>query len=173
VEVASLAAGDRMIRIADPGPQTTVQDHPGTVLARALDLGQRREAWHDDRGRNAQALSVVGDTLGVVAGRHGDHAAGTLLRREAGQLHQCAAGLERSGVLEVLQLEPDPGPGQARQGRRGDARGHGDRAGDAAAGLLDGGEGDSHGPSFGASMGNGRTAGVTGPGGSGIKSAAG
>ena len=146
-----------------------VQDHPGTVLARALDLGQRREARHDDRGRNAQALGMVGDTLGVVAGRHGDDAAGALLRREAGELDQGTAGLERAGVLEVLQLEPDPCPGQARQGRRGDAGGHGDRAGDAAAGLLDGGEGDGHGPSFGASMENGRPAGAPGPGGSCIK----
>ena len=150
-----------------------VQDDPGTVLAGALDLGQRREARHDDRGRDAQALGMVGDTLGVVAGRHGDDAAGALLRREAGELDQGTAGLERAGVLEVLQLEPDPGPGQARQGRRGDAGGHGDRAGDAAAGLLDGGEGDGHGPSFGASMGNGWTAGATSPGGSRIRPAAG
>ena len=58
---------------------------------------------------------VVGDALRVVAGRHGDHAALALLRRELQQLVQRAALLERGGELQVLELEPDLGPGDARQ----------------------------------------------------------
>ena len=36
---------------------------------------------HDDGRGDAEALGVIGDRLGVVAGRHGDDAAPALLRR--------------------------------------------------------------------------------------------
>ena len=55
----------------------------------------------------AQALRVVGHALGVVAGRHGDHAARAAPRDEVDQLVAGAALLERGGELQVLELEED------------------------------------------------------------------
>ena len=84
--------------------------------ARALDLHRRREARHDDRRRNAEPLRVPGHALRVVAGRDGDHAAGTLRGVELREPVQCAALLERGRELKVLELQEhrragDPGQG--------------------------------------------------------------
>ena len=46
-------------------------------------LGCRGEFRHHDGGGDAEQAGVAGDRLGVVAGRHGDHAAGALVRRSA------------------------------------------------------------------------------------------
>ena len=66
------------------------------------------KAWarHHDRGRDAEPAGVVGDALGVVAGRHGDDAAAAGLLGELDQPVVGAALLERGGVLEVLEFQP-------------------------------------------------------------------
>ena len=86
--------------------------------ARALHLHGGREGRHHDHRRNAQALRVVGHALGVVAGRHGDHAACTLHRIERQQAVERAALLEARGELQVLELEPDLGTGDGRKRAR-------------------------------------------------------
>ena len=47
------------------------------------DLHEGARPRHDDRRRDAEALGVIGDRLGVIAGRHGDDAARALGRRSA------------------------------------------------------------------------------------------
>jgi hypothetical protein len=79
------------------------QQNLGAELAGLLDLGERRELRHDDGRRNAQALGVIGDALGMVAGGHGDHAPLGLLVAEALELDQGAAVLEGARVLEALE----------------------------------------------------------------------
>ncbi len=84
-----------------------VQDHLGAMLARVLRFHLRRAFRHDDGGRDAEAAGVVGDALGVIAGRHGDDAAAALLGRENRQAIEGAALLVGRGELQVLELEPD------------------------------------------------------------------
>jgi len=43
----------------------------------------------------------------VIAGRHGDDAALAFVRRELQQRVERATLLERGGVLQVLELDPD------------------------------------------------------------------
>ena len=71
--LGELQAGDARVLegVAD-------EDDLGAEAARVLDLHARREARHDDRRRDAHALRVVGDGLGVVAGRDREHALGAL-----------------------------------------------------------------------------------------------
>ena len=95
-----------------------LEHHPGTEAPRVLDLHERRVARHDDGRRDAQAPRVVGDALRMIAGGHGDHARGRLLGRQLRQAVQGAALLERGGVLQVLELEPDLGAGDLRQRAR-------------------------------------------------------
>ena len=87
------------------GQTGAVQDHPGAEVPGVGDLHERRCLRHDDGGRDAETLGVVGDAEGMVAGRHGDHAAAALVGRERQQLDQRAAFLEGSGVLKVLHLQ--------------------------------------------------------------------
>ena len=58
---------------------------------------------------------VIGDALGVVAGRHGHHAPGPLLGRELQEPVEGAPVLERRRVLQVLELQPQVGAGDDRQ----------------------------------------------------------
>ena len=64
---------------------------------------------------------MVGDALGVVAGRRGDDALRPLGRGELRQEVAGAALLERAGELEVLELQPHVGAGDGRE-RLGRAR---------------------------------------------------
>ena len=73
---------------------------------------------HHDRRRDAEAPGVIGHALRVVAGRHRDHAGGRLLRRQLRQPVQRAALLERGGVLQVLELQPELGAGDLRERAR-------------------------------------------------------
>src|SRR3954468_18956634 len=50
---------------------------------------------------------MIGDALGMIAGRHGDDAAAALIRRQRGEAVQRATFLERGGELQVLEFEPD------------------------------------------------------------------
>ena len=95
-------------------------DHLGAEPAGGGDLHERRRLRHDDGRRNAEPLGVVGDGLGVVAGRHGDDAARAFVRRQRQQLDQRAALLERGGRLQILVFDPDVGAGQPD--RRGAGR---------------------------------------------------
>ena len=83
-----------------------MQHHLGPEAACALHLDAGREQRHHDHRLHAQPLRVVGHALGMVARRHGHHALDGGLGR--GQLRQLVAGpafLERSRVLQVLELE--------------------------------------------------------------------
>ena len=67
---------------------------------------------------------MVGDALGVVTGRGGDHTArrfGGL--REALQLEARAAVLEGARVLQVLELEVEPQPEHVAEAGGGDGGG--------------------------------------------------
>jgi hypothetical protein len=82
-----------------------VKDDPGAEAARLLNLGERRVRRHHDRGHDAKVAAVVGDALGVVARRGGDHAGPHLRILKPVQLVVGAAVLERARVLQVLELE--------------------------------------------------------------------
>ena len=82
-------------------------DHLGAVMPGVLDLHHRRAHRHHDGGGNAEPLGVIGDALRVVARRHGDDAARTLLRRQRREPVQRATLLERGRELEVLEFEPE------------------------------------------------------------------
>ena len=71
------------------------QHDPGAQLPGALHLHERRVGRHDDGGVDAEPGGVVGDGLGVVAGRHGHDARGPLAVVEREQLVERAPLLER------------------------------------------------------------------------------
>ena len=70
---------------------------------------------------------MIGDRLGMIAGRRGDHASGALFGGQLEQFVERAALLVGGGELEVLELEPhfgadDVGQGPAHQRGRADDR---------------------------------------------------
>src|SRR6185312_5984812 len=73
--------------------------------------------WHHDGDGNAEPAAMIGDALGVIAGRHRGHAALLFVVAEREQLVERAALLERGGVLQILELEMDVGARDAT--RRG------------------------------------------------------
>ncbi len=100
----------------------------GEIVARQHDVGAQRPGsldlhegavgrHHDDR-IDAYARRVAGDRLGVVAGRHGHHAAGALVCVERQQLVERATLLEGGGELQVLELDDDVGAEDLRQNLR-------------------------------------------------------
>ncbi len=120
------------------------EHHFSATCLRRLDLHERRRYRHDDGGRDVEALAMVGDRLGVVAGGHGDDAARAGGRVEGCKLVERAALLERVGDLQVLVFDVDIGAGDRRERR---VRQHGraqDRPGDGAAGRLDISDGHAH-----------------------------
>ncbi len=82
-----------------------MQDHLRPVRLRVLDLHERRVRRHHDRDRYAEALAVIRHGLGMIARRHRDDAAPLLVDRQAQQLVQRAALLERGGELQVLEFQ--------------------------------------------------------------------
>ena len=114
--------GDALAPQHDRGPQ----------LAGALHLHEGRVGGHDDRGVDAEPGGVVGDGLGVVAGRHGHHALGPLAVVELEELVEGAALLEGRDELQVLELHHHRAPEDRGQGARVGAGRALDRAGDAA-----------------------------------------
>jgi hypothetical protein len=122
-------------------------DHDSrSEAARALDLVEGRALRHHDDGGNPEPLGEAGHALRVVAGRHGDDAVLGLCGRQALQLVEGAAILERAGILQVLQLQHDRrGAGRLGQARRR----HGRRAhhlpGDGRGGGADVLDGHGHG----------------------------
>ena len=101
---------DARLRLAD---RFAVQHHLGAMRARRRHLHDGRGHRHDDGGRDVQPRRVIGDRLGMVAGRHGDDAARLLGCAERSELHQRAAVLERIGDLQVLVFDVDLGAGEA------------------------------------------------------------
>ena len=87
------------------------EQHTGAECTGVLDLVERRGHRHHDRDRNAKAAAMIGDALGMIASRSGDHAGFFLLIRQASQLVERAALFERAGELKILELHPDFGAG--------------------------------------------------------------
>ena len=82
-------------------------DDLGAVTPGVLDLHHRRPDRHHDGGGNAEPVRVIGHALRVIAGRHRDHAAPPLVRRQRPQPVERAALLEGGGELQVLEFEPE------------------------------------------------------------------
>ena len=101
---------------------STRQDDFGAEGLGIGDFHEGRVLWHHDGGGDAQAACVIGDGLGVVAGRHGDHAPARLAVAERGELHERTTILEGIGELEALAFDVDLGAGQLRQLRGRDGR---------------------------------------------------
>jgi hypothetical protein len=139
-EREALARGDFTGMRARLGQVRAVQDDLGAELAAVGHLDQRRENGHHDGRGNAEELRVIGDSLRVIAGGRGDHAASSLLRRQLQQGVARAALLEAAGALQVIELAVDMRAGELRQRNRFDARRVIDATGDAVAGSLDVGE---------------------------------
>ena len=125
----ALAADDVEIVVGVDEGQTVARRQPrrldlglGDGLAGEHDMGAEgarrrhlhvgRRLGHDDGRGDAEPGRMVGDRLGVVAGRHGDDAGGALLGRQRQELGQRAAFLEGVGDLQVLVFDPDLGAGQ-------------------------------------------------------------
>ena len=79
----------------------------GAVPTGVFHLHHRRAHGHHYGRRDTEALCVVGDTLGVVAGRHRNHPALPLVGRQGQEPIERPAFLEARGKLEVLEFEPD------------------------------------------------------------------
>ncbi len=131
-----------------------LHDDIGAKALGFLHLHERRADRHDDGRRNAQPLGVIGQALGVVAGRRGKDAAGAFAGIEQQELVQRSAFLERRGELLVFRLDPQIGAGHRRQALRKGARRSHDVAVQSAGGGLDIGVGDAHGA--GKTVGKGR-----------------
>src|SRR5690606_9068292 len=93
-------------------------DDIGAVGAGAVHLHEGGALGHDDGHGHAQTAAVIGQGLGVVAGRGGDDAALLLVRGQLQQPVQGAALLEAAGEVQIVELDPDLGAGQLRQAAR-------------------------------------------------------
>jgi hypothetical protein len=98
-----------------------VQHDVRAELPAVGDLDQRREYRHDDGRRNAEQLRVIGDALGVIAGRCGNDAALPRVGRELQQRVARAAFLETAGALQVIELAINVRAGELRKRDRFDA----------------------------------------------------
>jgi hypothetical protein len=105
------------------GQRFAFQNDLGAKSLGCLDLHERRRDWHHDGGRNAETARVIGDSLGMVAGRHRDDATAALVLAERGEFHERAAVLEGIRHLQVLVLDENLGAGEARKLRRSQYRG--------------------------------------------------
>jgi len=115
-----------------------LEHHGGTMDLGVLDFRVRRTLGHDDDGRDAQARGVIGDGLSMIAGAHGNHTAPALGVGQGRELVERAALLERSGELQVLELEVELAAGDARQRLARQERGALNRAFDARRRGADG-----------------------------------
>ncbi len=131
-----------------------VEDDRRAVALGLAHLHVGGEARHDDGRRDAEPPGVIGETLRVVAGARGDHAARALGGVEAEQLVERAAFLVGGGELEVLELQPDLGPGHLRQRPAVQARRPHDGPGNRVARGKDVGMGDRKGGGRGAGCGH-------------------
>ncbi|MGC4050535.1 MAG: hypothetical protein QM757_14255 [Paludibaculum sp.] len=114
----------------------------GAVAAGGRDLDQWGGQRHADAGADAAGGGVIGDGLGVVAGRGCDDAAGLLLFCQSEDPVEGSAFLERPGALQVLQFEVEFVAGERREGLGVDQRRESNGFADACEGLLDVDESD-------------------------------
>ena len=84
----------------------SVQHHLTAVGAYRVDLDARGGAGHDDDRTQPHTGCGQCQTLGVIAGRSGDHTALAFLFAEAAQFVVGATQLEREYRLQILTLEP-------------------------------------------------------------------
>jgi len=94
------------------------------AMAFGLDHFDRRSRLrHDDGRRDSEALCVIGDGLGMVAGGCRNDAARPFFGRELQQFVERAALLVGSGELQVLELQPDIRTNGFGQGTAAEHRG--------------------------------------------------
>jgi len=112
------------------------QDHLGAVVAGGAEVIGGRGGRHEDGGAEAEFAGGVGDSLGVVAAADGGDVAA---RGEPSgeELIEGAAGLERAGFLEELELEVDVGAKTAGERFAAGKRRAADAARDAFLGGAD------------------------------------
>jgi hypothetical protein len=97
-----------------------VFDDRGTVGLNALDL-TARGVYGDDQGRpESQARRGPGHARAAIPGRGRRERPVVSTFDLSGQGAQGASHLVRTGLLEVLQLEPRPPPGTELCGRLGE-----------------------------------------------------
>ncbi|MHC2740901.1 hypothetical protein ACVMFA_006688 [Bradyrhizobium liaoningense] len=82
-----------------------------------LGLGRRGDVRHEDRGGNAEPLRRIGHGRAVIAAGRGDDTGLRHLPQQ--QVGEGAARLERSGMLQHLELEPEGRGRQAEIGKIG------------------------------------------------------
>ena len=102
----------------------------------AGDLRRRRELRHHDRGGYTQQTGVTRDRLGMIARRHGDHAARSLVPGQHRQAIGRATLLEGAGDLQVVQLQQHVRAGNAGYRLAGQHRGAQDAPGNTLGRLL-------------------------------------
>ncbi len=122
-----------------------LDDHIGTEALGLLDFHERRADRHDDGRWNAQPLGMIGQALGVIAGRRREDAAGAFAVTQQQQLVERAALLEGRGELLVFRLDPQIGAGHRRQALRKGAGRSDDVTVQSVGGGLDIGVGNAHG----------------------------
>jgi hypothetical protein len=113
-----------------------MHDHPRPEILRMLNFGKGRAFGHDDGGRDAQSLRMIGDALRMIAGGHGDDAAPPFIVRQAEQAVKRAAFLEGCGELQILEFYPNVAACDARQSMRLQAWGSANLARDRRGGLT-------------------------------------
>ncbi len=105
----SLACGER-VRIT-----RAADEEIGPVIANALDLGGRGDAGHEDLRPHGEFLRRISDGRAVVSARRSDDARLRNFSRE--QIGKGAARLERSRMLQLLELQGDRKRVEAEFGR--------------------------------------------------------
>lgn len=111
-------AGERVGRLAGGSEAVALEHDLGAVRLGAIDLDERRALGHHDRRRDAEPPGVVGDPLGMVAGRHRNHTHTARTRVQGQQLGERAAFLERTGAMQRLELQINLGADKFRDCRR-------------------------------------------------------
>ena len=129
--------GQRIGGTARIDKAVAAQHDPGAQRLGAIDLRERRAGGHDDRRRDAETARMIGDALGVVAGRHRDDPGTPLRRSERHQLVERAALLEGAGRLLRFELQKDLASGNFGQRGGPDQRRSHDLAGDCRLGPAD------------------------------------
>jgi len=100
------------------GELLTMQHHPCAQQPRLLNFVEGRVDRHDDGCRDAEPRGVMRYPSRMVARRHGDYAAASLVCIESRQLAERAVLLERGRELLIFEFEVDLGTGDGRQGLR-------------------------------------------------------
>ena len=114
-EGEAVAVGDAMGKGFGVAQRVAMKKDAGAIGLGPLHLREGGLGRHDDGRRYAETGGVISDTLGVIAGGHGDDALCRFSRRKAFQLVERAALLERTGVMQAFQLEVNAAAGLFRK----------------------------------------------------------